>query len=385
MRIFSESEMHRRIATFTRGLRERDVDVAFLHTADHVYYTTGVPLLSAWGRPLWAVIWADGRVAIVGAMLEKETMERYAFAGEIRAYDDEENVWDASLEMVSDLMTGVGHAPRRVGVELPFLAVGTRDALASRIDAEQVDVADILFDARILKGDEEIELLRLAGEIGRVGANAFLEALSPGVTELSVAAHAVAEMDRALGALHPDAATSSYAYCQLGEHSLTPHRHPSSRRLRRGDIVALNVFPVVWGYCMELERTYVYGDPTAEQAAPLEVATRAFELAKERYRPGKRIAELHAEATAVLRDAGYGEYVRHGTGHAHGIMVGAAGREEQGELRSYNPGAVRPRMVNSLEPGIYIPGLGGFRHSDVMVATEDGATLLTEFPTAVAL
>jgi Xaa-Pro aminopeptidase len=66
-------------------------------------------------------------------------------------------------------------------------------------------------------------------------------------------------------------------------------------------------------------------------------------------------------------------------------MVGAAGREEMGELRSYNPGIVRPGMVSSIEPGIYLPGLGGFRHSDVMVATEDGARLLTEFPVDVAL
>jgi Xaa-Pro aminopeptidase len=385
VRIFTEAEMRRRVELVSRGLQERGVEVAVLHTPDHVYYTTAVPLLSAWGRPMWAVVWADGRVAIIGAMIENETMERYAWADEIRAYDDEENVWSASLRIVSDLIEGHRRTPRRIGVERRFLAVDTRDALAGLIDAEQVDVADILFQARLIKSDEEIALLQLGGEIGKIGANAFLEALTPGTTELAIAGQSVAEMNRALGALHPDAATSSYAYCQLGEHTLSPHRHPSSRRLRPGDIVALNVFPVVWGYCMELERTYVYGDPTADQRAALTAATEAFDVAKGLYRPGKSIAELHAEATAVLELAGFGAYVRHGTGHAHGIMVGAAGREEMGELRSYNPGIVRPGMVNSIEPGIYLPGLGGFRHSDVMVATEDGARLLTEFPVDVAL
>jgi Xaa-Pro aminopeptidase len=385
MGIFSSDEMRRRVELVSQGLRERDVEVAFLHTADHAYYVTGVPLLSAWGRPMWAVVWADGRVAIIGAMLELETMERYAFADEIRSYDDEENVWQASLRMVAELIGSRGSVPRRIGVERRYLSLDMHETLASLIPAEQVDVTDVLFEARLLKGDEEIELLRLAGDIGKIGADAFLGALHTGVTELAVAAEAVAAMDRALGALHPDAATSSYAYCHLGQHTLTPHRHPSSRRLRPGDLVALNVFPVVWGYCMELERTYVYGEPSTEQAAALRAATHSFELAKGLYRPGKRIAELHAEATAVLVDAGFGAYVRHGTGHAHGIMVGQAGREEAGELRSYNPGVVRARMVNSIEPGVYIPGLGGFRHSDVLAATDDGAVLLTAFPTAVEL
>jgi Xaa-Pro aminopeptidase len=311
-------------------------------------------------------------------------MQQYGRVADVRAYDDEANVWDWSIRTAADLIKGRGVTPRRIGVERPFLPVDTHDALASMIGAEQVDVASILFEARLLKGDEELDLLRLAGEIGRIGANAFVEAMASGTTELTIAGHAVAEMDRALGALHPDAATSTYAYCHIGDHTLVPHRHPGSRRLRRGDLVALNVFPVVWGYCMELERTYVYGEPTADQAAALEVINATHLFAMDLFRPGKKVAELHAETTQRLIDAGYGPYVRHGTGHAHGIMVGQANREEGGELRSYNPGVVRPRMVNSIEPAVYIPGLGGFRHSDVLLATEDGATLLTSFPNVMA-
>ena len=64
MKIFSEREMRRRLEQVSLGLRERDVDVAFVHTADNAYYLTGVPLLSAWGRPMLAVVWADGHVAV---------------------------------------------------------------------------------------------------------------------------------------------------------------------------------------------------------------------------------------------------------------------------------------------------------------------------------
>ncbi len=385
MRIFSKAEMQRRVDAVSAGLRERGVEVAFLHTADHVFYLTGVPLLSAWGRPMWAVVWADGHVAVIGAAIERETMERYGYADEVRSYDDEANVWDASLKIVADLIRDSGASTEPLGVELAFLAVPTSRALEALVPGTQVDISGVLFDARLIKGDDELELLRLGGDVAKIGADAFVDALRPGVTELSVAGAALDAMNTSMGALTRNASTSTYVYAHFADHTLSPHRHPTSRRLRRGDLVALNVFPVIWGYCMELERTYVFGLPTDEQARALRAATESFDLSKSLYRPGKSIAELHAESTQVLIDAGYREYVRHGTGHAHGIMIGQASREEHGELRSYNTGTVRPRMVNSLEPGIYLPEIGGFRHSDVMVATETGATLLTEFPVELPL
>src|SRR4051794_26179626 len=117
--------MSRRIDLIIQDMQDRDIDVAFLHTADNVYYVTGVPLLSGWGRPMWAVMWPDRRVAVVGSMIERESMERYAWASDVLAYDDEENVWDASLKIVSELMTADAPTPKRIGVEQTYLAVDT--------------------------------------------------------------------------------------------------------------------------------------------------------------------------------------------------------------------------------------------------------------------
>src|ERR1700730_15400820 len=100
MHIFSDVEMRRRSAGIVNGLAERDLEVAFLHSGDNVYYTTGGPLLSAWGRPMWAVLGASDDPIVIGAMLEKETMERYGAVSEVRTYDDGENVWNASVDIV---------------------------------------------------------------------------------------------------------------------------------------------------------------------------------------------------------------------------------------------------------------------------------------------
>ncbi len=108
MSIFSPDEMHRRTSTIGRALADRRLDIAFLHSADNVYYTTGVPLLSAWGRPMWAVVTKSGDPVVIGAMIEKESMEQYGLVSDVRAYDDDENVWTASLEIVADLIRSRG-------------------------------------------------------------------------------------------------------------------------------------------------------------------------------------------------------------------------------------------------------------------------------------
>lgn len=384
MGIFSAAEMRRRVDLISERLKDRGVNAALLHSADNVYYVTGVPLLSAWGRPMLAVVTTEGKPTVIGSLIEKESMERHGEVAEVRAYGDEENVWKASIEIACGLLKA-RKLSGPVGIERRILPVGIYESLESSLGRELVDVSDILADARLLKSDEEIRLLRTGGEIAKIGAPAFVEAVRPGATELAVAAHAVAEMDRALAALYPEGATSSYAYCHVGDHTLSPHLHPTGRRIKSGDLIALNVFPVIWGYCMELERTFVMGPPSDDQRRALTAIGESFDLAKRLLRPGTVISDIHADASVVLRRHGYEKNIRHGTGHAHGIMIGAAGREEGGEIRSYNHGVLEQRMVNSIEPGVYLPELGGFRHSDVMLLTVDGAECLTEFPTEIAL
>lgn len=381
MSVFSEQEMRRRFRAVSDGLVEREVDLALLHTADSVFYLTGVPLLSDWGRPMWVALRPHGAITLVGAVIEQENMAHHAWFDDVRTFGDEEQVWEASLKAAADFARSVGARTRRIGVEHALLPMRIHEGVSTTFEgATLVEIGDILAEARIVKSDEEIALLRLAAQIAKVGAEAFLGALAEGSTELAIAAEAVAAMDRALGERMPEGLTSSYAYCQVAEHTLSPHLHPTGTRARRGDLVALNVFPVVWGYCIELERTFVLGQPTDEQAQMLAIVGEAFEGSKAADVAGARACEVDAVSRAIFVRRGVAEHVRHGTGHAHGIMIGAAGREELGELRSYNRTVLRAGMVNSIEPGLYVPGLGGFRHSDVLLVSDGPPDCLTDFP-----
>jgi Xaa-Pro aminopeptidase len=380
MTIFSQAEMERRADLLKKGLEDRNIDLAFLHTADNVFYISGVPLLSAWGRPMWAVIHQDGTAAIFGAMIEKENMESYSWIKDVQIYNDDKNVWQTSISIVSDFLKKKIKSCKRIGIEKGLLTLSVFEELQSTFPkAEFIEIGDLIAEMRIIKSSEELNILRIGAELAKIGANAFLEALIANTTELAVATHAVAEMNKALAALYPGGATSSYSYCQVGDHTLTPHLHPTGRRIKSGDIIALNVFPVIWGYCMELERTYVFGEPDSDQEKALSAVNEAFEEAKATMRPGVKMSDVDRLTREILSRHGFAKYIRHGTGHSHGVMIGAAGREELGELRVYNSNVLKPDMINSVEPGIYLPDLGGFRHSDVMVITENGATCLTDF------
>lgn len=380
LQIFSAFEMQRRVMSVFARL-PAGADTLLVHTPDNVMYLSGVPLLSEWGRPMWCLVRRDGTGVSIGADIEQENMAANSAFDDIRTYADDENVWQASIDLVRDVIESDHGSFARLGAEVALMTTQMQRTLTEALPtAELFDAGSALAETRLIKSQEEIDLLRLGGQVAKIGAQAFLAAQHEGASEIVIASHAVAEMNRAIGALAPAALSSTYAYCQSGLRSLTPHLHATGRPLRYGEVVALNVFPVISGYCMELERTFVLGEPTWAQRKALEAIGEAFDLAKQALRPGLPMREVDEIARAVLAGNGFAGYLRHGTGHAHGIMIGAAGREELGELRKYNHRELAPGMVCSVEPGVYIPSVGGFRHSDVMLITEQGAECLTEFP-----
>jgi len=379
--IFSAVEMEHRAGRLRLWLADHNMDAAILHTADHVYYIGGVPLLSEWGRPMALVLSQGGDATLIEAAIEQENASRNSWITDVRPYPDNQPAYDAILQSAVDFLTAHRLQGSTIGIELETIPVQLHQRLTRRLDqARFADVTPGLREMRLVKSAEELALLRLGGDIARIGANAFLDALHENATELEVTSHAVREMDRALAALLPSALSSTYAYCHSGLHTLTPHLHPTGKYIRRGEVVALNVFPVISGYVMELERTFVFGEPNEDQQRALDAVNEAFDAGKAAIRPGRRAAEIDKLTRDILEKRGYGAYIRHGAGHGHGIMIGSAGREESGELRSYNETVLRAGMVNSMEPGVYIPGLGGFRHSDVLALTDDGYEDLSKFP-----
>ncbi|MGG4498683.1 M24 family metallopeptidase [Brevibacillus reuszeri] len=144
--------------------------------------------------------------------------------------------------------------------------------------------------------------------------------------------------------------------------------------MQKGDTVIHTRQVVFNGYRAELERTVFIGEPSKQQRKTFEVMRLAQETAMEFIKPGVTAKQVDKVARNVIHKAGLGEYAIHRVGHGIGVSS-----HEEPYLRFDNDLVLEEGMVYTIEPGIYIPGLGGFRHSDTVVLTAGGNKLITEY------
>ena len=146
-----------------------------------------------------------------------------------------------------------------------------------------------------------------------------------------------------------------------------------------GDVLVTGAGAPVWGYLSELERTMVVGEPSAEQERLFVHMKTVQEVAFEAIEPGARCSDVDSAVRAYFEENDLQPYWRHHTGHAIGLRY-----HEGPFLDSGDSTEIRPGMVFTVEPGLYAPDLGGFRHSDTVLVTEDGIEILTYYPRDLA-
>jgi Xaa-Pro dipeptidase len=262
----------------------------------------------------------------------------------------------------------------RIGLELDACPASLAELVTGRGDVV-VDVGSIAAKLREVKEPAETELIVSAAEIANAAVAASLEAMAVGSTEIEIdqagnaVAHAAAARRDAPVTLELLVITAAGA-----ERSTFPHTLSSNRRLEAGDVVIHSRQIGLNGYRAELERTMVVGRPTSEQRRVFEVMRAAQQAGIEAVLPGARCCDVDRAARDVLADAGLGSYAFHRTGH--GIGLGT----EPPYLRFDDPAVLEEGMVVTVEPAVYVPGLGGFRHSDTLVVTKGGADVITSFP-----
>ncbi|MCA9271438.1 MAG: aminopeptidase P family protein [Phycisphaerales bacterium] len=235
--------------------------------------------------------------------------------------------------------------------------------LAERLGAVPVLATGVLAGLRMVKDDAEVAALRAAGAaIDRVHAQ-VPQFLRSGRTEAEVAAD-ITEAIVAEG--HSEAA---FVIVGSGPNGADPHHQCSDRRLEVGDIVVVDIGgPVEPGYHSDCTRTYSLGEPSEEIAAQCAILQRAQAAAVAAVRPGVTAAQVDAAARDMLAEAGLAEFFVHRTGHGIGLSV-----HEEPYIVAGNDLPLRPGMVFSIEPGIYLPGRWGARIEDIVVVTADGA------------
>lgn len=274
--------------------------------------------------------------------------------------------------------------PVRVGVEADSLSLKRwqwlRDRLAGKVTL--VSTEGVVEAIRIVKDAGETECLRTAGRMLAEVVGFALSFVRVGRTEREIAA----DIERQLAVVgFEDRAFETIV--ASGPRSALPHARPGARRLSDGDLVVLDFGGVYDGYCVDLTRTACVGR-ASDQATRLHAAVLAAQTAAiASVQPGITASTVDAAARQVLGEHGLAEAFGHGTGHGLGIEVHEAPRIAPAAQLG-NGGAdveLLPGMVCTVEPGVYIPGVGGVRIEDDVLVTTDGCEVLTETPRGLAV
>lgn len=231
-------------------------------------------------------------------------------------------------------------------------------------------VSEVVTPLRMCKTEEEIAAMRKAGEIADTAfEDAVAEAVA-GCTELQMAGRLEASMlDHGADGIAFETLVAS------GPNSALPHHRAGGRRIGAGDIVILDYGCRVDGYCSDISRTIVCGEPTEEMEQVHDAVQRAHWAARERVGIGIQAEEVDAAARDVLTSTGYGEQFVHRTGHGIGLDV-----HEPPYIVRGNAEVLKKGMSFSIEPGAYLTGSFGVRIEDVVVVETSGAVSMTVAP-----
>ncbi len=226
--------------------------------------------------------------------------------------------------------------------------------------------SDCVDACRAVKDAEEQMLMK---EASRINDETILKArdyVKPGMTEKQVAEYIDNEYKKA--GCESAAFTTIVSF---GANAADPHHEPDDTVLEKGECVLIDMGCCKNRYCSDMTRTFFCGEPKPEYAAIHDLVRQANEAAEAMIHPGVRLCDIDAAARDLITKAGYGEYFNHRLGH----FIGQTDHEK-GDVSAANTDTVKPGMIFSIEPGVYLPGKFGVRVEDLVIVTETGCEVL---------
>jgi Xaa-Pro aminopeptidase len=332
---------------------ELDVDALLVTKLANVRYLTGFTGSSAMAllSPEESVFFTDGRY------------------GEQARYEVPDLIRVASME---DLAGAVhDHVRRlrvaRLGFERHAVTVAQRDRWQEVFDGiELTGIGEEVERLRWAKDAEELAMLRSAQDATDGAFEDILDLLVVGITEKQAAAQLELAMSR-----HGADALSFEPIVGFGEHAAEPHHRPCHRALAEGDVIKMDFGALVGGYHTDMTRTVAFGEPASELRKVHDVVAAAQQAGIDALRPGVVAGEVDRAARNVIDDAGYGDRFTHGLGHGVGLEL-----HEGPSLRRDGEDVLSVGAVVTVEPGVYLPGMGGIRIEDAVEVTDDGPSVL---------
>jgi len=376
-----------RLSRIRRELAESDLAALVVLTPENFLYVSGYFLdVQPWERPVAAIIPRDGDPFLVMHELSTNHV-RYAtehqsmWITEVHFYAEHYRMERRTYmtpqwpQMVADLLRRKGIRRGRLGVDS---TAGPIEHVPSLLPGVQLAVAGrLLREMREVKDEEELVLIRQGAELSDWGQARYREHLAPGRPLAEIDSLVAHEVCKEAVRRWPDYKVEIRVAGLTGPNSACPHGISGNygQVIERGHGIVNIIIPRLNGYVCENERTFFVGSPSKEQAAAFQAAFEAQETAAAAFVAGATMADADAAAQRVFERHGYGDRVIHRTGHG----IGLAGHEFPDDI-AFNFRPLVEHEVFSCEPGIYLYGVGGFRHDDTVIVQKGRPEITTRFP-----
>ena len=377
---FTEKEYRKRLDNLRKVMSNNNLDMIILTSMHNIAYYTGF-IYCSFGRPYGCVI-TKNKISTISANIDSSQPWRRSTCNNVIYTDWKRDNYLKAIVSTIDR----DEPPKNIGIENDHVTLDVKQKLTSLFSFSNFsDVSKDLMSLRMIKSNEEIEIIKNGARIADIGGEEIVKNIKVGASELEIAIAGRDKMEREIAKTYPEAEyMDTWVWFQSGINTDGAHNPKTSRKLISGDILSLNTFPMISGYYTALERTLFLNeiDDASLKAweANVTVHRRGLELIK----PGVKCSDICHELNDLFAQLGYLQYRTFGYGHSFGVLSHFYGRESGLELREDIDTVLQPNMVVSMEPMIMIPegnpGAGGYREHDILVIKENGVENITKFP-----
>lgn len=350
-----------RINETINKMKENNLDTMMLFPSPNLNYLTGFKTFPE-GRLLLCIISVDKDPFFIAPKLYESQINKQSFVKEMILWTDEMDPYDILNNTLKEKNLNF----RNVAVDDIMWAEQLLKVMNNFTDVNFTPIGNLLNDIRLLKSEDEIKKLQHASVIVDEVVEAVKKDIKVGMTEIEIAALIEYEM-RKKGSEGPSFET----IVGSGPNSALPHYNAGDRKVCNGDFIVLDFGATYEGYCSDTTRTICLGNYSNKMKEVYNIVKEAQEIGVNTVKPGIKASEVDNAVRNHIEKKGYGKYFTHRTGHGIGLQV-----HEEPYISSIGDTILKPGMVFSIEPGIYIEDEFGVRIEDLVVVTENGCKRL---------
>ena len=317
---FSDKEYENRLKGLRKIIAENNLDAVILTSMQNIAYYSGF-LYCSFGRPFGLVVTAKCST-VVSANIDAGQPRRRCY-GENLIYTDwqRDNYFKAVISLVGKV--------KRIGIENDHLTIERHQNLKDSLGkSETIDIAPSTMLQRMIKSEEEITLIKSGAKIADIGGEALVKEIKIGASEIDIAMAGRDAIEKAIAKFHPHSELrDTWVWFQSGINTDGAHNPVTTRKLKRGDILSLNTFPMISGYYTALERTLFVGEVDNASLKAWEANVKVHRRGLELIKPGIKCSEVTSELNNLFSELGYLHRRTFGYGHSFGLLSPYYGRE----------------------------------------------------------